>query len=82
MHAADRQSERELIPTLTDSFAGVGGWKRRKEKRKKGREGGREEKKFKCLGFHTVNLAVQSPVAPFSHSFLAPVGNMLIREAG
>lgn len=25
-------------------------------------------KKFKCLDFHTVNLAVQSFVAPFSHS--------------
>lgn len=67
----DTKSAGDLIPTLTDSLAGVGGRRRRTTRRKERSEEERrsgERKKFRCLGFHTVNLAVWSAVAPFSHS--------------
>lgn len=56
----------------TDESAGVGG---------EGEKNEGTEEEIKRLGFHTANLAVQELHRTILSLFLAPVGNMLIRDA-
>lgn len=76
-----RQAERVRASEFRPCQTSLQVWVVEERRMREWKEGGKGKKKIKQLGFHTANVAARSCIAQFSHSSLAPVGNMLIRDA-